>query len=205
LDELEIREQAFQGFVVADNEQSSPRAQDLKRAVRLYHDEINLLLSELVHLIDNVKKYLRAFSGTAEGIKTVEELKLYRVASRYVNTRKHGASGRNKSSAFADLNYIVAAKEGTEMAPSDPLKGVGFFINYDGNAWNPIELVEDLVQAWELFLRNHASVDTSEFRVGLGRRMLRRSQLSEYSAPLPAGLETVLKERAEEYSQLDIS
>ena len=172
---------------------------------RLYFDDATFLLSELVHLVDNVGKWLLADRKTKQELSVIEDLKPFRVASCYVNTQKHGVRGRNKATAVEDIVVHFLAPSGRASAKEDfRIVDAVTLINYEGDAWQATSLADDLCQLWELFLRNHTSVNTREFRVELAKLLLKRKELSVYSTRLPDGIKPYLQEWADDRKHLDV-
>jgi hypothetical protein len=204
LAEVEIRRNELKNFSARDLDCSSSSHQSLKRAERLYHDELTHLLSELVHLCDNLKKWLKVNRRSRHALCIVENMRAYRVASCYVNTSKHGVRGRNKTSALADIAPTVLVGDAKAQTANDQILDSMLTINYEGEPWAASELVDDLVQLWELFLRNHTTVDTSNFRVEIGKRLLAQQKLSTYTLPLPEETKAYLKSLSDERRTLDI-
>jgi hypothetical protein len=169
LTERETRRTQLERFTPRDQEPSAPSYKDLERQVQLYHDELSLLLSELVQLHDNVFKWLKAHRRSQHELSIVERLPPYRVAACYVGPAKHGGRDRNKTSALGDdvIEFLSDSEGpgGPHLIDADPI------INYEGERWQGSIIVDDLIQLWELFLRNHTDVDTTTFRVEIGKRL----------------------------------
>ncbi len=86
LDQLDALQAEFRKYSTDDF------ACKLKRHRLLYGDELAAVLSELVHLSDNLKKWLVANGCDTKDLLVVEDLTCYRAAACFVNTRKHGMS-----------------------------------------------------------------------------------------------------------------
>jgi hypothetical protein len=204
IQEHEAQRAGFAAFTGRDTLPSAPANKDLRRLEDLYVDNMTFLLSELVHLRDNVGKWIKASHGTQEELPVVEDLKPFRVASCYVNTHKHGVRGRNKASAVEDVAARIYAEADGQVSRDSHIVDVVPMIDYEGEVWQKWTLVDDLMQLWELFLRNHTDVDTTEFRVELRRSLLCRQQLSEYSFRVPTGIISHLKGLADDRKHLDV-
>ena len=205
IQEHEAKRVRFERFTARDEEPSAPAHEDLMQLERLYFDDATFLLSELVHLVDNVGKWLLADRKTKQELSVIEDLKPFRVASCYVNTQKHGVRGRNKATAVEDIVVHFLAPSGRASAKEDfRIVDAVTLINYEGDAWQATSLADDLCQLWELFLRNHTSVNTREFRVELAKLLLKRKELSVYSTRLPDGIKPYLQEWADDRKHLDV-
>ena len=77
---------------------------------------------------------------------------------------------------------------GDVATPDDSVADVAALVNYGGDLFQLSQIIEDMCQLWELFLRHHSPLSLTEFQVRLGRILLSRKCLSTYSAPLPAGV-----------------
>lgn len=203
IQEHETRRMEFGQFTGHDTIPSAPTNKSLKRLECLYFDNLTFLISELVHLKDNVKKLLKAHGRSQHEMSVVENLKPYRVASCYVNTHKHGVRGGGKT-AVADLVFQVSEKPGGKASMDDHLVDSIPAINYEGETWAMTTLVDDLTQMWELFLRNYTDVDTTEFRVEIGKLLVACQQQSEYIMPVPTGIDVYLKGLADDRRQLNV-
>lgn len=146
----------------------------LRRQRDLFSEEISIVLHELVHLSDNIQKWLISNRLDTQELNAIHNFTFYHAASCFVNTRKHGVRGRNKESALAD--YEIVFKDGDKVIDTD------LIINYKGEDWQATTLIDDLLQAWELFIRYYTSIDLSEFHHEISKRFASRKMLSTYSA-----------------------
>ena len=169
----------------------------LKRQRLLYEDELATVLSELVHLSDNLEKWLVANNRDRKDLRVVEQLNCYRAASCFVNTRKHGVRGRGKTSAVGE--YEVVAKDENKK-----IVFVDLMINYKGEGWQATRLIDDLLQAWELFIRYYTSIDISVFRRDIGIRFASREKLSIYTSDLGESITNNMVQRSTERMHYDI-
>ncbi len=175
LTEQESKKKAIQEFTAGNMNPSSPMHTDLNRARLLYSDELSLILSELVHLHDNVAKLLKANRVSKHQLDIVEKMNPYRVASCFVNTEKHGIRGKTKTAAFDLFSEFLHQRDGVP-SEMDQIVDLIPIINYDGQAWQAPDLIEDLLQLWELFLRNHTDVDTSRVSDRIGKTVGRQKR-----------------------------
>ncbi|MFQ5480162.1 MAG: hypothetical protein ACE5DW_02690, partial [Thermodesulfobacteriota bacterium] len=94
---------------------------------------------------------------------------------------------------------------GDKPKSTDPLIGIQFLINYDGELYNTNELILDLISLWQMFLTNHSSIDISFFSKVIDD-YLRVKHIKDtiYSAPMPKGLLDDAKRLAIERTHIDI-
>ena len=188
----------------ADLESSSARYENLKRLLtRIEQQEVDALY-ELVHLQDNVKKYLVAIGSRLADIKAIDEFRSFRVAANYVNTHKHGIRGRNAKSAKHDYTYFFFDRKGDKSSPDDPIVGVGNVINYDGSLTPATDIILNLIIAWEMFIKYHTQIDIFTFNRRIEAVRLRHQGEVMYSTPIPDGLTKDAKRLSDERKKLDI-
>ena len=161
------------------------------------------LLHELIHLRDTVRKWLDK-KGRASELAVVEGFRPFRIGANLVNVLKHGVRGRNQDCAVIELDMHVFKRVGREVTPDDNLLDVIGYVNYNGELFSLTQLIEDISQLWELFLRQHLQLPLTDFRVRLGTILLSRQGLSSYSAPVPTGLEIFAQHSADRRKHLDI-
>ncbi len=161
----------------------------------LYADELEVLLSELVHLNDNLQTWLKATNQDQNVIKIVEELECYRAASCFVNTRKHGLRGRS-AGAFADYEFVVLV-EGKPYA-------FDLLVNFKGKAWAASTLISDLIQIWDVFLKYHVELDLSEFRSSIEKHRLAKVGHVTYKYNLGEAIDNDLAQKASERLRYNI-
>ncbi len=150
-------------YTGADLKSSSARYANLKRLLtRIEQQEVDALY-ELVHLQDNVKKYLAAIGSISAEIKAIDEFRSFRVAANYVNIHKHGIRGRNAKSAKHDYTYIFYDRKGDKSLPDDPIDEVANVINYDGSLIPATDIILHLIIAWEMFIKYHTQIDFVTF------------------------------------------
>jgi hypothetical protein len=168
----------------------------LKRQRLLFGDELAAVLSELVHLSDNTRKLMIACDENPQQLKFLEDLHCYRVAACFVNTRKHGIRGRNKTSAVADYEFVVRG-EGKVIF-------VDWVINYKGAAWQATLLIEDLLQLWEIFLRYYTTIEFPDFRKHIGSKFASNESLSTYACKLGETIDQDLERKSSERMHYNI-
>jgi hypothetical protein len=160
-------------------------------------------MHELVHLADNVRKWLKK-QGRAPELDVIERFRPFRIGSSLVNVLKHGIRGRNQDCAVVELETLLFSRNGSEPSPDDTLLDIAVTINYAGELFSLTQLIEDISQLWELFLRYHTRISITDFQVRLGRILLARKGLSTYSAPMPDGLRGWAQEQANQRKRLDL-
>lgn len=205
LKERERRRSELEHFTGRDLDPKTKRHKEFRHIAGLYRDEESSLLSELVHLHDNMKKWLRVRGRPMTDIALVERMRPYRIAGCVVNTLKHGIRGRRKKNATWDVDAIIVSHSGNEGVPeNDRIVDVRHMINYDGDLVSAAQLIEDLAHLWELFLRNHTDLDTSEFRRVFGALEEARVGMVTKVFALPEGLEAEARKTAAQLKALDI-
>lgn len=186
------------------HERAGEKGKAIARIItRLQVEEIDLL-SELTHLLDNVRKYLRASGKDPGELCVVERSRVFRVASNLVNTYKHGTRGRNQKCAKIDYYFMIAERRKEVAEIDDPILDVISIVNLDGELFPAPELIDDLIQIWEIFLRNHTSLDFREFRQKFSALLLRRVGKSLYTAAIPEGIKVHADSLAKARKHLDI-
>ncbi len=180
-----------------------PSNENAKRdRTRILNVETSLLY-ELVHLRDTVLKWLDK-QGRGSQLLVVERLRPYRIGANLVNVLKHGVRGRGQDSAVIELDALIFARAGDVASPDDTLWDVVAFVNYGGDLFQLSQIIEDICQVWELFLRHHSPLSLTEFRVRLGRVLLSKKGLRTYSAPICAGLKVWAQQEADRRKRLDL-
>jgi hypothetical protein len=162
----------------------------------LIFDELDHVLSDLVHLTDNVSKWFRATNQTPDSLSVVEDLTCYRVAACYVNTCKHGSRGKNKASA----NVVGQLC----MSVEDKVVAVDLLINFKGEAWTASLLIDELLLIWELFLRSHTDLDISHFRRSVAARIATREDNTRYEVTFEEPFDSDLKEKWNERLKYEV-
>ncbi len=81
---------------------------------------------------------------------------------------------------------------------------VDLIINYKGEAWQATKLIDDLLHAWELFIRYYTLIDMSDFRRAIGNRFASRETLATYTWNLDESVTTDMVRRSTERMQYDI-
>ncbi|WP_417380623.1 hypothetical protein [Gimesia sp.] len=185
---------SLQNFFRSKPKTDFPRILKHKRI--LLSDELTVVLSELYHLSDNVRKFLKANNEDLQQLKFFEDLPCFHAAGCFVNTHKHGIRGRNKTSAFADYE-IVIENEGK-------LQFVDLIINYKGNAWQACLLIEDLLQVWEIFIRYYTTIEFPDFRERIGSKFASKASLSTYTCELGESIGQDLERKSTERKQYNI-
>lgn len=134
--QLEERQQLrdqLAAFKPADLNPMAERHGGLKRVITRFHTADYAALYELVHLQDNVKKYIAAHSLNPRDVDIVDKFKAYRIAANLVNIHKHGVRGRKAKSAAFDYSRMVLE----QVAPQPDINGGKLLdsaqlINYEG-------------------------------------------------------------------------
>lgn len=161
------------------------------------------LLHELVHLADSVRKWLDK-QGRSLELTVVERFRPYRIGANLVNVLKHGVRGRNQDCAVIELDALYFSQSGKKATLDDSVIDNIPLVNYSGDLFSLTEMIEDILQLWELFLRHHSPLSLTDFQVRFGRILLSRKGMRTYSAPLPAGLEVWAQQEADRRKQLDL-
>lgn len=174
----------------------------LRRVIqRIFVEELGALYG-LVHLKDNVTKFLNITGRSVSDLGVIEGLRLFRVAANFVNTHKHGARGKNAKSANADYVVHFFERKGGDASLDDPLIDVAHIINFEGELESAIDMALELLKLWEAFLRSKLQIDTSE----LCQRMnlLIEPNTSVYSTPWPDGIKKDARSLANERKSFPI-
>jgi hypothetical protein len=191
-------------YTKADLLPKSDRSKDLERLLTRIQNQEIYALYELVHLQDNIKKYLDVFGFRRGEICVVDEFKSFRIAANFANTHKHGVRGRNAKSSKIDYNYFFFERKGCAIAPGDPIIGVEPVINYDGNLNPSRDIILDLIIIWQLFLKYHTKIDIEPFNKNIKSVRARHEVESVYSTPIPKGMIDDAKRLADERKNLDV-
>ena len=174
-----------------------------KLVTKINNEEIGMLY-ELVHLKDNVEKYLKVFKQSPGDLDVIDKFKPFRVASNYVNTHKHGSRGGNRPSAKHEYTITLYAKSAKEASPSDRMDDVRAMINFEGELFDSIVLAEALIRIWELFLRYHTTHDLSKFLEKINQVLRSPKRRWQYSESIPQGVLKDAKVKADERKQFKI-
>ncbi len=176
LADIEVHRDRISEFTARDEGDKDAKAgREFERVQRRYQKHKTELLSELFHLRDNVAKWLFAHARSqmqADRELEVINLRPYMVARHFVNTNKHGVSAKKPSAVVELYCEILAVPKGEQATLDDRFADVVEMINDDGRLFGITQLIDDVVQIWELFLRNHTDIDTRVFRVEIGKRLL---------------------------------
>ncbi len=193
---------SISAYTRADSETSGPRRLELDRVVTRIKSAEDSILLKLVHLKDSVEKYYRSSGRDTNEIKIVDLFIPYRVAANFVNVNKHGLRGRNAKSAVHDYSVLAFKQEGAKPAPTDCFAGYITVINFDGETFQTLDMILDLIRLWELFLRNHTEISTDDY---INRISKVQSTIKiTYSAPMPEGMLRDAKCLSQERKGLDI-
>lgn len=194
----------FEKFTAADYVFKTSKTEKVKRVLtRIQSEELSLLI-ELVHLLDNLKKYLKLYQLNMADLRLVEKSKQYIFAANFVNTHKHGSRGRNKPSAIIDYYCPIILQEGEKPKPSDRLLDIRAFINFEGDLFDSVILFEELVQIWMRFLFDHTSIDIKQFQSRINTVLIQTKTGSRYSAKIPTGVFDDAKKKADERKHIDL-
>lgn len=161
------------------------------------------LIHELVHLNDSVTKFFEKQKRESE-LVVIDSFRPYRIAANLVNVLKHGVRGRNKDCAVIEFESVIFSEGKEDDSSGTSVQDVVGFVNYNGELFSLIQLIEDVAQIWELFLRHHSNLPLTEFQNRFGDILLSRKGLTTYSAPMPKGLEEWSKKESKWRKQLDL-
>jgi len=191
-------------YCTHDNNPDSPKHEDLKRIrVRVQNEDIRSLY-EIIHLLDNVKKYFKVFGLNNKELSVIENFKPYKVAANFVNVHKHGSRGRGKSSAKMDYYTDIYKQEGDKPGDPDTLIDTCGVINFEGVLYQATDIIGSLIQLWSLFLRNHTEIDIKAFVSRVNAIVAPRQGQTTYSAKLPEGMLADAKRQAEERKHINL-
>lgn len=174
-----------------------------KRAVTRIQEADAKLLYEAVHVSDTIAKWLHK-QGRESELEVVQGFRPYTISANLVNVLKHGVRGRNHDCAVIDLWMQVFNRVGDEPAPDDVLLDVRGIVNFNGELFALNDLIEDVLQLWELFLRHHSRLDLTDFRVRVGKVLTSRIGLATYAAQLPPGLKAWAQQESDRRKRLDL-
>ena len=177
--------------------------EDAKRALKRIHHFDTTTLQELVHLRDIVGKWFEKQDRRSE-LDVVEGFLPYRIAANLANVCKHGIRGKGRECAVVDWEVLCYARKGESPTPDDPLLDVSDLVNFNGHLYPLPELIEDVSQLWEMFLRHHSELKTTEFLRRIGAIHKLKEGLVIYTFTLPSGLDTWAQEQAEQRKKLDL-
>ena len=172
-------------------------------ATRINNEEVSMLY-ELVHLKDNVEKYFKVFQQNLSELDVIDKFKPFRVAANYVNTHKHGTRGGNRPSAKHEYTITLHAKPAEEASPTDKVCDIRSMINYEGELFDSVELIETLIRIWEMFLRYHTKHDLSQFIEQINRVFACRKGDWLFSSRIPNGVLNDARIRADERKQFKV-
>lgn len=179
-----------------------PSNKNAKRDAKRIRNVETSLLYELVHLADSVRKWLDK-QGRVSELTVMERFRPYRIGANLVNVLKHGVRGRNHDCAVIDYSLLLFKKTGKISTPDDSLGDIIPIVNYNGELFSLTEMIEDISQLWELFLRHHSPLSLTEFQVRLGRILLSRKGMSTYTFTIP-DLEVSAQQEADRRKRLDL-
>ena len=204
-EERNLHSKSLRQFSTADHQSQSTRYADLERLLtRIEKEEIDALY-ELVHLEDNIKKYLAVIGSEPKEINAIDKFKSFRIAANYVNTHKHGIRGKNSKTAKHDYTFFYSQKMGEDDSHDDPIIGVENIINFDGNIFQTTNIILDLIIAWEMVIKYHTKIDAGTYfqRIDKVREENSRGAKTYKSPPLN-GLIKDAKRLSDERKKLDI-
>lgn len=194
----------FEQCTLGDLFPDSLTAKMLERLLtRVQSEELTTLL-ELVHLIDNMRKHLNLHQLDATELKVIEKSEPYRVATNFVNVHKHGSRGRNKRSAHIDYTVPILVQKGKKPQLSDKLIDIRSMINFEGDLFDSIDVIEKLIHIWEKFLRDHTEIDLRPFSSRIGVVLQFQHGQAQYSAKMPHGVLVDAKAKADERKHIDL-
>ena len=119
----------------------------------------NLALAELVLLRDDVQKYCNATGRGGSDFAIADDFRAFQLAKRIV--REYDKSTR----------YHMLICKGYERRS---VHDVRFMIELEGRRFQVLELIHDLLQFWEMFIRYHPSLDLKELSAGVRAYLLGR-------------------------------
>jgi hypothetical protein len=180
--------QEFESYIGADCDPSSASNTPLNRVSKRVENEDIRALYELVHLQDNVKKYLSITGTDPSEVDFVDKFRGFRVAANFVNTHKHGIRGRNAKAAKIDYHWIVFAQNGAEPTINDRIRDSIAMINFEGQLHGIHQLVMDVIAIWRLFFKYHTKLEIEAFDKRIDEHLATLSKLSRYSAKIPQGV-----------------
>jgi hypothetical protein len=190
-------------YTATDLSPNSVKNKDFSKLETRIINQENDILSNLVHLSDNIEKYLRVLNLDKKEINVVEQFKPFRIASNYVNTLKHGIKKGKKSSMIDYIVYVFNQK-GSSPAQDDPFIGVMPIINdYNGDLNPSKDIIKNLITIWELFIRNHTEIKTESFK-NISSIDSKNNYKSVYSCSIPDGMIVDAKKLSDERNKLDI-
>lgn len=204
-EERNFHSKSLRQFSTVDKQSQSPRYENLERLLtRIEKEEIDALY-ELVHLEDNIKKYLAVIGSEPKEINAIDKFKSFRIAANYVNTHKHGIRGKNSKSAKHDYTFFFSQKRGEDDSHDDPIIGVENVINFDGSLFRTTNIILDLIIAWEMVIKYHTKIDAGTYfqRIDKAREENSRGAKT-YRLPDLTGIEKDAKRLSEERKKLDI-
>lgn len=185
-----------------DTAEDPPANKNIRELVtRMQNEELHILY-ELAHLYNNINRYFEAYGLNKSELEVVNKFKPFRVASNYVNTHKHGTRGGNRPSAKVDYCVWIFEQEGEKPKASDPICDVASLINYGGELYDCVELIESLIRIWDLFLKYHTHLDIQTFELKIGTVFTRRKDQTLYAGQIPEGVLKDAKIKADERKYL---
>lgn len=138
-----------------DCEGRTARYPELKRLLaRIQANEIDAIY-ELVHLSDNLDKYLKASSVSKKVLEEVSNEDVYKIPANYVNSHKHGLRGRGAKSAKLDYYYLVYKQTDSQQSGTDELFVIASVVNYDGKLYPLLDLILGLAELWMAWLQKN--------------------------------------------------
>ncbi|MCX6030810.1 MAG: hypothetical protein NT169_16130 [Chloroflexi bacterium] len=197
LEQREINRSQLESFCGIDSVPTCQKWQSLRNILdRLKSDE-EAELAELVHLTDNVERYLGAMNQSRKQLAVVKEFKPYKVAANFVNTMKHGTSGAGQLSTRSDYSTLIMQQKSEVSQPSDTIIDAHNLINFDGVLYQAAELLEVLIRIWWMFLKYHTNLELGFFDKRIGEVLGQRQNLSVYKGSIPAGVLDDAKRKAD--------
>ncbi|WP_145093337.1 hypothetical protein [Anatilimnocola aggregata] len=202
LREYDEKRTALTEFTPSDLDLKSPKHAGFMLASANYSDHLTSVLSELVHLNDNVSKWLQSVRQSKHQTNVIEKMKPKAIAGCFVNTAKHGLRSDSKN-AVIDFKALIFGEETVAGQTSDKILDETAIINFDGKGFDAATIIDDLLQLWDLFLRYHTDVDSTKLQEVLAVRFHQRIGTKRYSLVLGPGFAKRLEELNDERASME--
>ncbi len=202
-EELEASNTKLSQFTISDTKIESTnyeQLESLKKRIILQEQD---LLSELVHLLDNIKKYFKVYSLSFTELDVIGKFNPFSIASNYVNSIKHGIEGKRKTSELKYISYVFLQKGESQSRNDNIVKSISIINDCFGGLVQSDELVEALIVIWRLFLRNHTDLNPETFERIL-KMISRRNTKAVYTWNIPVSMIDDAKSSTKDRKSLDI-
>ena len=102
-----------------------------------------------------------------------------------------------------DYKAFISVRTGEPPAPSKVVE-VRQLINFEGNVFDSMDLIDALMRIWEMFIRYHTRIDTKPLVARISAVVRDYQQGKTYSFEPPDALYADAKAQADSRSRIDL-